>query len=1029
MKKILSLFGKDEVDFKPYHQKENDFKRIAYINIFVCFFILPIFCLFILETDIPIIYCYLIVSYIIFFPIVILCCWYIRYLRDKLYLFYIIFIYAITLVAFIDLVNQNFSILDLLSFYCLFIIGILGIQRFYFGLLYSVFVVLMFIYSFQFVNDNQPISKYLILCFTFTISLAAIVTSYSRYQLLLSIFDFNSYLRKISHGDKFGFFLFRIDNEVIKVLDFDSGLGRTIVGDKSLTKENFSLIINEKFSKKDIRNVVLLEDDQYLTKIVRFNNKNFEFVISSIKLKKKDYFLVKANDVTERFKEQEELIRSEERYRNLYNENQAGIFTLNLSFQIINYNKTFDQMFENIFKLGSLFVENDDEMRELLELISETKKLNNYQTHFTLKNGTIKWLVFNFYYDSQNNLIEGSVVDVSDIQKATNALRKSEEKYKLIYESSNDAIILLDGNRVVDVNKRGMQLFGIPKDNFLSLNLWDLSFETSVESNTQLKIYLTKLKQSGTVRFNWIFKGRFNPIEAEVSIVELVIGNQVMYQCVIHDVTDKNNTIRALEKSTENFKSVLDSVPEGIFILQGNDILYANKEMYELIGSDIINPEVLFIEEDQQVFKDLLERKKSSSKPILGQLNLERNNSESILVDITIVNTVFGSTDAVLILLKDVSLQMQLSKEVLRAELAEENNKKLESEIKERIRTERELQNLLLKTKAIYDSSSNIFLLTLDLNGIITYFNKHSKIYFYQLTKNDIYTGVSIIDYFSPYFSDELMNEFGLTLEKVINGRSIQFEVEFKNNDLSKWIQIFMNPIYDTDGQVSEISLICHDITVKKQAEVEIFESLHEKEILLKEIHHRVKNNLQVISSILNLQSSFVTDERTLEVLLESRNRIRSMAIIHENLYRTTNFASIDFANYLKNLAINLLALYHRKDIEIDIIYDLQKVDISLDQAVPCGLIMNELITNSMKYAFINSTNERNELLISMSEKNGIINLRVKDNGIGLSPELDIKNSDTLGLQLVVTLSEQLDAELKYKIDNGTDFLISFEKI
>ena len=117
----------------------------------------------------------------------------------------------------------------------------------------------------------------------------------------------------------------------------------------------------------------------------------------------------------------------------------------------------------------------DNEMKELLDIISETVRFNNYQTHFTLNNGSTKWLVFNFYFDELHQYIEGSVVDVSDIQKASNALRKSEEKYKLMYEESNDAILILDGSRVIDVNRRGMQIFGIPKEQFLDLDLWSLS--------------------------------------------------------------------------------------------------------------------------------------------------------------------------------------------------------------------------------------------------------------------------------------------------------------------------------------------------------------------------------------------------------------------------------------------------------------------------------------------------------------------------------------------------------------------------
>ena len=1026
MFKFFKKLKSNEIDFRPYSQKENDFKRLAVINLVVCLIITPLFSFLIKDTEISQVYFYLGLSYTFIFPLYMIFCWYVPYFRNKLFLFFIFHIFAMTLVAFIDLVENNFNIIDLFTFYCLFAVSIFVIQRYYFGMIYVVYVLCLVIYSFSFINDNLLVPKKIILSFIGLLSFSALLSYYVRNRMLFSIFDFNTYLKKVSQGEKFGFFLFKISKESIIVLDFDEYIGNIFTGSDKSSKDQLSIILNDKITKNDLKNLVKLSEDQYLTKIIKLNDKSFELVLSPIRFKKFNYFLVKTNNVTDRIKEQEELILSENKYRNLYNKNQAGVFTLDDTFHLINFNTTFDLMFENTFKIGDSIV-NDIELNELFEIIFDKHQINNYQTHFTIKNDLVKWFVFNFYYDSQNNLIEGTVVDVSEIQKTTDALIKSEEKYKIIYEESNDAILLFENDKILDVNRRGMQLFGLPKEDFLSINLWDLTYDMTSLNNFIFKKYIHKLHSTGNVKFNWIFKGRFHPIEAEVAIVELTIGTQIINQCVIHDVTEKNNTIRALEKSTQNFRSVLETIPEGIIIYNDNDVLYSNKEVYHLIENEVIDFDNLFIDEDQIKFKELLIKKQLDKNNIELQLTI-KTASGSKLIDLTLVNTIFGATDAILIILKDISIQMQLSKEVLRAELAEDNTKKLESEIKVRIKTEKELQNLLLKTQAIYDSSSNILLMTLDLQRNITYSNKHSILYFNNLLDKSIELNTDLVSYFTDFYSRKQINFFKNTLKKILNGKSIVFELEFKNDKGSNWLEIFMNPIYDTDGLISEVSLLAHDITLKKDAESGIINSLKEKEILLKEIHHRVKNNLQVISSILNLQSSFLTDKETIEVLQESRNRIRSMSIIHENLYRTTNFSSIDFANYIKNLVINLTSLFHNNFYKVDIEYDLQPVEISLDQAVPSGLIMNELITNSLKYAFANNSTD-NKLFISMKETNNIIELRVRDNGIGLPNNYSFENSETLGLQLVFTLVDQLDASISFVNENGIDFLISFEKL
>jgi PAS domain S-box-containing protein len=223
-----------------------------------------------------------------------------------------------------------------------------------------------------------------------------------------------------------------------------------------------------------------------------------------------------------------------------------------------------------------------------------------------------------------------------------------------------------------------------------------------------------------------------------------------------------------------------------------------------------------------------------------------------------------------------------------------------------------------------------------------------------------------------------------------------------------------------------EVVIISRNVTSTVEYEEKLIESVKEKEVLLKEVHHRVKNNLQVINSILNLQSSYVTDEDTLQIIVESQNRIRSMSYIHESLYQTKDFSSINFQDYITNLIQNLVQSYEIYSDETDLDLKVDSVQLALDQAIPCGLILNELITNALKYAYPNK--KGGKITIEVYEKNGKVTIRVQDFGVGLPKDFDISKTDTLGLSLVDTLIDQIDGELKLQTKNGTEFLIIFEK-
>lgn len=244
------------------------------------------------------------------------------------------------------------------------------------------------------------------------------------------------------------------------------------------------------------------------------------------------------------------------------------------------------------------------------------------------------------------------------------------------------------------------------------------------------------------------------------------------------------------------------------------------------------------------------------------------------------------------------------------------------------------------------------------------------------------------------------------------------------------YIPVFlsMSLIKSESNEILGIVCVGSDITDIKEAEDKIKASLKEKELLLQEIHHRVKNNLQIISSLLNLQEGYINDKKDLEIFRESQNRVKSMAFIHEQLYRSSDFAKINFSNYIHNLLSYLSSSHNLDPKRIKLNINVEDVSLDINTAIPCGLIINELVTNSIKYAF---PDERSGIitvnLYSNYEDEYV--LIINDDGIGLPEDIDFKKTTTLGLQLVYNLSNQLESSIELDRTNGTKFKIVFSKL
>lgn len=253
-----------------------------------------------------------------------------------------------------------------------------------------------------------------------------------------------------------------------------------------------------------------------------------------------------------------------------------------------------------------------------------------------------------------------------------------------------------------------------------------------------------------------------------------------------------------------------------------------------------------------------------------------------------------------------------------------------------------------------------------------------------------------------------------------------RFEITHMSKDGKKIPVEINNHIFQLKGKKVALA-ISRDISDRKRAEKEIKSSLKEKEVLLKEIHHRVKNNMQIISSLLDLQKNYTEEDETINVLQESRNRVKSMAMIHENLYQSKDLSNINFSDYIRSLVSDLFYSYGITKGTIIPNINVGRIFLNIETAIPCGLIINELVSNSLKYAF--PADRTGEINVDLNPNYNYYELIISDNGVGIPDHVDLEKTDTLGLQLVNNLVKQIDGEVILDRNQGTTFNIRFNEL
>ena len=750
--------------------------------------------------------------------------------------------------------------------------------------------------------------------------------------------------------------------------------------------------------------------------------------------------IVDISDITDA---ENKLIESEKSYRDIFNNSHELLYILSKKSQFIDVNQTVLNKYgftkeEIIGQSPEIFsAEGLNDLNLVMNQIDLAWKGKSQNLLWWSK--TRKGEIF----PKQLNLRKGEyfgkevlVASGRDITAQINYEKKIESsrlKYKELIDSSMVGVAIFEKEKIIFANEKlaeithynkASDLIGKARIDFLDKHQLPIISKRleRLEKGEDVKLREFEIKDAKGSIIEVAIKPKVIDFEGKESLLVSVLDisdrkNAEKAQKKVVETRSMNESLkiqleanrkiqRELKESQSYTEGIIESYRDLIFTadIKGkiNRINTAGVQQLQLEGGEYLNKpfEMIFeYESDKTRIKQAI----SDQKEFNGEASLLRKDGTSFYSYLSI-NPLYSTTQkylGIVCVCRDIS------------------------DIKEK---EKEITAQANKLYSIIESSSHFFF-TLNKKLQISSFNSLFK---EDVLKNfgiEVEEGFDFKKLFNIRDSESKSTRLALWNKKTVdafNGASTRIDVKRENNlGHTFYREIYLNPILSDKGTIEEISGIGHDTTEKKLYEQNLQNSIEEKEVLLKEVHHRVKNNMQVISSILNLQSHYIKDQNSLNVLRESQSRIKAMASIHERLYSNESFSKIKFSEYAEKLAKDLVQTYDL-DSSIKLECSFDEVFLSLNQAIPCGLIINELISNALKHAFKGKSDGKINLSVKHHDNN--ILLSVKDNGVGMPSEIDYRNTDSLGLQLVNTLVKQIEGELELNKSEGTNFLIRFQK-